>query len=83
MNIMLGVRRRCRHTQQRQEADKNGHSRPGCSHNVIHRRDNAPASLVQYVQIDHGGTNIRVTEQFLHRTYVIAGFEQMGGKRMA
>jgi hypothetical protein len=57
-----------------------GHSSQACSHNAIHRRNNASATLVQYVQINHSRTYIRVAKQLLNCTYVITGFEQMGGK---
>ena len=36
--------------------------------------------FVQDVGVDHGGRDIGVAEQFLHRADVLAGFEQMGGE---
>ena len=42
----------------------------------------APA-LVHDVRVDYGGGNVRVPEQFLHRSAVVAGFRQMGCERMA
>ncbi len=35
------------------------------------------------MRIDHGGGNIRVSEKFLDRTYIVARLQQMCGKRMS
>jgi len=35
------------------------------------------------VGVDHGGLDVLVAEQFLDGAYVVTGFEQVGGKRMA
>ncbi len=35
------------------------------------------------MRIDHGGGNIRVSEQFLNRTYIVARLQQMCGKRIS
>jgi hypothetical protein len=37
---------------------------------------------IQHVRVDHGRSDVCVTQQLLHRTDVVAVFQQMGGKRM-
>jgi hypothetical protein len=38
---------------------------------------------IEYVRVDHCGGDVFVAEQFLHRTDIIAGFQQMGGEAVA
>jgi len=43
-------------------------------------RDSWP---VQNMGVDHGGGNIRMSQQFLHRAYIVMGLQQMRGKGVA
>jgi len=40
-------------------------------------RDSGP---VQNVRVDHGGGDIRMSQEFLHRAYIVIGLQQMRGK---
>ena len=48
----------------------------------IERAHDAAAAAVEYVRVDHGGGDVLVPEQLLHRPNVVAGFEQMRRKRV-
>jgi hypothetical protein len=49
---------------------------------LIKRTQHTPASAVEDVGINHRRGNVLVPEQFLHRADVIAGLQQVCGKRM-
>jgi hypothetical protein len=53
-----------------------------CIASLIEGTANSPGTPVQHVRIDHRGRHITVSEQFLDRPYVMAGFQQMRCKRM-
>jgi hypothetical protein len=38
---------------------------------------------VQNMGIDHGGGDIRMSQEFLHRAYIVMGLQQMRGKGVA
>ena len=40
------------------------------------------AASIQDMRVDHSRPDVGVTQQLLHRTDVVAVFEQMSGKRM-
>ena len=40
------------------------------------------ASFVEDMGVDHSGADVFVAQEFLDRSYIIAGFQQMGGKTM-
>ncbi len=40
------------------------------------------AAPLEYVCIDHGGTDIFMAEQLLHSTNIVAVLQQVGGKAM-
>jgi len=42
-------------------------------------RDSWP---VQNMRVDHGGGDIRMSQEFLHRAYIVMGLQQMRGKGM-
>ena len=47
---------------------------------AVERAFHAPPAFVQDMGIDHRRGYIRVSEQFLHRAYVIARLQQLRGK---
>jgi hypothetical protein len=49
----------------------------------IHRATHAVAAPVEYMGIDHGRGEVLVPQEFLDGSDVVAGFEQVRGKRMA
>jgi hypothetical protein len=49
---------------------------------AIDRTPHPMAAFVQYMRIQHGGTNVLVTEQFLDRPDIITGFKEVRGERM-
>ena len=49
----------------------------------IQRTFHALASLVQDMRVDHGRTDVFMTQQFLNRSYIVARFQQMGREGMA
>ena len=49
---------------------------------VIKRGANGPSTALQDVSIDHGGFDIFVSKQFLHRANIIAVLEQLGREGM-
>ena len=49
----------------------------------IERATHALSTTLKDMGIDHGGTNILVSQEFLNGANVIAIFQQVGGKRMA
>ena len=44
---------------------------------------NSSATPIQDVRVDHGRTDIAVTEQLLHGPDIVSIFQQMGGERMS
>ncbi len=48
----------------------------------VGRAADAEWTTVQYMSIDHGGSDVVVAEQFLNRADVMATFEQVSGKGM-
>lgn len=42
-----------------------------------------PAAALEDVGVDHGGAHVLVAEEFLHRTDVVAVFQEVGGEGMA
>jgi hypothetical protein len=40
-------------------------------------------TTIQDMGIDHGGLHVLMPEQFLHGPNIVAGFQQMRGKRVA
>lgn len=53
------------------------------SAHVIQGAAHSRGAAVEHVGVDHGGLDVLVAEQFLDGAYVVTGFEQVGGKRMA
>lgn len=53
------------------------------SSDEVHRAANAECAAIQNVRVDHGGSDVAVTEQLLHGPDVVAGFEELRGERMA
>jgi hypothetical protein len=47
-----------------------------CLHSVQGAFDGKP-SFIEHVGIDHGGRDIPMSEQFLHRSDIITRFQQM------
>lgn len=41
------------------------------------------AGTVQHMRVNHGGSDIFVTEQLLNRTNIVAVFKQMGGETVS
>ena len=41
------------------------------------------SSTLQHMGIDHGGTHVLVSQEFLHRTDIVAVLQQMGGETVA
>ncbi len=51
--------------------------------NFIQRALNGHAALAYHMGINHGRTDICMTEQFLYGSNIITVFKQMGGKAVA
>lgn len=49
----------------------------------VQRAAHSQAGAIEGVRVDHGGADVRVSEQFLHGAYVGSVLEQMGGERVA
>ena len=49
---------------------------------IIHEAQGILGGLMRHVQVDHGGGDLFMTEQFLNRVQMRAGFQQMRGKGM-
>jgi hypothetical protein len=43
----------------------------------------SPAAALQHVRVEHGGTDVLVSQEFLHRADIVAIFQQMCGEGMA
>ena len=54
-----------------------------CALERIKRAEHSAPSLVEHMRVNHGGAHIRMAEQLLHRSNVVARLQQMGGKRVA
>jgi hypothetical protein len=52
------------------------------SYQLVGRAANSPAPAVQDVSIDHGGSHVTVTEEFLHGSNVVPVFQQVGCERV-
>ena len=49
---------------------------------VVDRAAHGPAAPIENVRVDHGGLDVLVAKEFLHRADVLAVLEKMGGKGM-
>ena len=49
----------------------------------IERAAHPLAAMLEYMGVDHGGLDILVSQEFLHRANIIAIFEQMCGETVA
>jgi len=49
----------------------------------VKRAAHAAAALVQHMGVDHGGGNIGMAEQFLHRADVVTVLQKVRGERMS
>jgi uncharacterized glyoxalase superfamily protein PhnB len=50
---------------------------------TVERAFHAQPARIQHVRVDHRRADIRVAEQFLHRSDVLAGFQQMRREAVA
>ena len=49
----------------------------------IQRAAHAACSFFHHMSVNHRRAHVIMSQQFLHRAYVLAGFEQVGSERMA
>ena len=57
--------------------------RPPAAKQGVHRAQHPSPAPVQDMGVDHRGTHVRVTQEFLHRSNVVTRFQQVGRKRVA
>ena len=46
----------------------------------VGRAEHAQRATIQHMGVDHCGSYIAVAEKFLNRAYILAAFQQVGGK---
>jgi len=49
-------------------------------HHCVQGADHGFSAAVEHVGVDHGGGDLRVSQQILHRADVVAVLQQVGGK---
>ena len=49
----------------------------------LERATHALATALEYLRIDHGGLDVLVPQEFLHRANIIVVFQKVGSKAMA
>jgi hypothetical protein len=47
---------------------------------LVERAADGTAAVVQHVSVDHCRLDVAVAQKFLHRSYIVAAFEQMRGE---
>jgi hypothetical protein len=87
------LRRKCRagFKKLRQETAQHLHDGEASGHGstwqfaaeIVHETQGILSGLMRDVEIDHGGVDLLMAEEFLNRVQMSAGFEEMRGKGMA
>ncbi len=49
---------------------------------LIQRTQHAPRPLIEHMRVNHGCLNILVTQEFLNRSNVVSGFQEVSSKGM-